>query len=77
MIGVRNPIGPRFDLADGVLLGGELQGAPREGAVEEEVVDAAGEEGHEGAEAVAREAAIAGVQDGAEGALEQEHHGAC
>lgn len=61
-------------LTDGVLLGGELQGASCEGAVEEEVVDAAGEEGHQGAEAVQRQAAVAGVEDGAEGALEQEHH---
>jgi len=65
-------------LADGVLLGGEPQSAPREGAVEEEVVDAAaGEVGRrQGGEAVRRQAAVAGVQDGAEGALEQEHHGA-
>lgn len=39
-----------------------MQGASREGAVEEEVVNAAGEEGrHQGAEAVGREAAVAGV----------------
>jgi hypothetical protein len=54
-------------LADGVLRGGEAQGAPRE----EEVVDAAGEVGRQGTEAVGD------VQDGSEGALEQEHHGTC
>ena len=65
-------------LSDGVVPGGEAQGASREGAVEEELVDAAaGEEGHESAEAAGGEAAVAGVQDGAEGALEQEHHGTC
>jgi hypothetical protein len=64
------------DLTDGVLLGGELQGASREGAVEVDVVDAARRVGEEwqGVEAIGREAAVAGVEHGAEGTLEEEHH---
>jgi hypothetical protein len=56
-----------------------LQGASREGAVEVDVVDAARRVGEEwqGVEAVGREAAVAGVEHGTEGTLEEEHHRAC
>ena len=79
-------------LTNGVLLGRELQRTLGERAVQEEVVDAArrrllalarswslGGDVPEGQalDAVGSEAAVAGVQDVAEGALEQEHHRAC
>ena len=78
------------DLTYGGLLGRELQRALGKRAVQEEVVNAARRRWltcswclrgdvpeRQALNAVGGEAAVASVQDVAEGALEQEHHRAC